>query len=200
MIFMRDRLFSFPRLVAAGRTLFLGTALTLLAALPTQAAEMVRFSFWLLERSVSVDSLEAFAEDGTVAPDLALVLRFLNDEQEVDFRNALNSSNTLDLVAVSQSFYDPMGERALGFLGNVIQTGGRQNGLRAIRAAIIQSAGQPDGFTVLDVLRNFPTESVRLDFEVALRGVRRADGFFRETDAVIAGIQSLWRRRNLLCP
>jgi len=191
MIFMRDRRFYVPSLIEAGRTLLLGTAVTLLAALPTQAAETVRFSFWLFERSVSVDSLEAFAEDGTVAPDLVPVLRLLSDEQEADFRNALNSSNTLDVVAVSQSFYDPMGEQALGFLGNVIQTGGRQNGLRAIRAALIQSAAQPEGFTVLDVLRNFPTESVRLDLEVALRGVRRADGFFRETDAVIAGIQSL---------
>lgn len=191
MISIRDRPFPFPRLVAVGRTLVLGIAASMLATMPAHAAETVRFRFWLLERSVTVDSLEAFADEGTVNSDLAFFLEFIDDTQAADFRNALTVSNTLNPVAVAQTFYDPMGEQSLRFLGNVIQTGGRQNGLYALRAALIQSADQPNGFTILDMLRNFPTDEVLLDLDVALRGVRRADNFFRQTDRVIAGLQSL---------
>ncbi len=177
--------------------LLLGLSLTLLLAWPTllalpiQAAERIYFSFGLLERSISVASLEAYAETGQVGSDLARFLNFLTPEQQVELRTALTVSHQLSPVAVSQSFYEPMGEQVLGYIGNLIQTGKRQNGLFALRSALILAAGQPGGFTLLDVLHQFPTRGIRFDLKVALEALRQGERFFNQTNAVIDGIEQL---------
>lgn len=179
------------RLYQFGIRVVIGAAIVGLMALPVRAAERVYFSYGALERSVAVSSLEAYAEEGTVNPDLAFFLGFLDEDVRDQFRTALTTSHQINPVAVSQSFYEPMGERALGYVGNLIQTGKRQNGLYALRSALILAAAQPGGFTLLDVLRQFPTSGMRIDLEVALHALRRGEAFFEETNAVIAGIEQL---------
>lgn len=70
--------------------MIIGTAIVGLTALPVRAAERVYFSYGVLERSVAVSSLEAYAEDGTVNSDLAFFLRFLDEDVRDEFRTALD--------------------------------------------------------------------------------------------------------------
>lgn len=174
--------------------MLIGIVLVVAAALPVTAAERLFFSFGLLERSVSLASLEAFADDGTVNPDLAFFLQFLDPPVRQEFRTVLNTSHQVSPVALSQSFYEPMGEKVLSFIGELIQTGKRQNGFYALRSAIVLAAAQPNGFTPLDVLRQFPTQGMRIDIRVALSMVRRGELFFEQTNAVINGIEQLARQ------
>jgi predicted dienelactone hydrolase len=174
-----------------GLHVLLGVTSVMLAALPTKAAEKVYFSYGLLERSISVESLEDYAEDGTVNADLRFFLGFLNSNVRSEFRTVLQNSYQISPVIVAQSFYEPMGERALGYVGNLIQTGKRQNGLYALRSALILAAAQPEGFTLIDVLRQFPTEGMRVDLQVLLSILRQGEAFFQNTNAVIAGIEEL---------
>ena len=173
------------------RFLILATVTVFLTAIPVRAAERLYFSYGLFERSVSISSLEAYAEDGTVNADLGFFLNFLNSDIEEELQKALNTKYELDPVAISQSFYDPIGETSLRYIGRGIQTGGRQNGLYALRAALVQAAEEPDGFTVLDVLRQFPTEGMRIDLKVLVEGLRAGRRFLEETNQVIDGIQQL---------
>ena len=188
-----------PKIRRFSWQVLLGIALTLLLALPTvlsvpvRAAESIHFSYGLLERSLQVSSLEAYAQDGRVNSDLARFLRFLSPDQRVELRTALNTTHRLSPVAVSQGFYEPRGERVLSYIGHLIQTGQRQNGLSALRSAMILSAAQPDGFTLLDVLRRFPTRGIRFDLKVMLAAARQGEQFFQETNAVIDGIEQLAR-------
>ncbi|WNZ21799.1 alpha/beta hydrolase [Leptolyngbya sp. NK1-12] len=177
-----------------GLQTLLGFVCTISLPLPGKAAETVHFSYGLFERSVAVTSLEAYAKDGTVHPDLAFFLGFLTPEVREEFRTALRTSHQLSPVVVSQSFYEPMGEKALGYVGNLIQTGKRQNGLHALRSALILAAAQPGGFTLIDVLRQFPTQDMRIDLRVALNALRQGEAFFQETNAVITGIEQLARQ------
>lgn len=174
-----------------GLQVLLGATLIGLTLLPVRAAEKVYFSYHLLERSVSVNSLESYAKEGTVNADLAFFLSFLDSEVRDEFRTALNTSYNISPVVVSQIFYEPMGEKALGYVGNLIQTGKRQNGLYALRSALILAAAQPDGFTLIDVLRQFPTQGMRINLEEALSALRQGERFFHDTNAVIAGIEQL---------
>ncbi|MCU0527743.1 MAG: alpha/beta hydrolase [Elainella sp. Prado103] len=184
----RNRLYQF------GVQLLLGVVLVMSMALPIRAAERVFFSFGLLERSLSIASLEAYAADGTVNPDLAFFLHFMPPEVRTEFRTVLNTSHQVSPVALSQSFYEPMGEQVLQRVGDLIQTGQRQNGFYALRSAIVLAALQPNGFTPIDVLRQFPTQGMRIDLRVALAMARRAEQFFEQTNAVIAGIEELARQ------
>ena len=172
-------------------TVTLGIASAVFTTLPAKAADRIHFSYGLFERSLSVESLDAYAEDGTVNSDLAFFLGFLSPEARTEFRTVLNTTYDLDPVAVSHSFYEPMGERSLRYVGNVIQTGQRQNGLYALRSALVLAAAQPDGFTLIDVVRQFPTQGMRIDLKVLLRGLRRGEEFFNQTNAVIDGIEQL---------
>lgn len=178
----------------SGLRVLLGIASAVLTALPAKAAEKIYFSYGILERSVSVASLEDYAEDGTVNSDLAFFLHFLSSDVRNEFRTVLQTSYQLSPVIVSQSFYEPMGERALGYVGNLIQTGKRQNGLHALRSALILAAAQSEGFTLIDVLRQFPTDGMRVDLQVALNVLRRGESFFQNTNAVIHGIEELARQ------
>jgi predicted dienelactone hydrolase len=171
--------------------LLLGMAAVLLTAIPVKATDRIHFSYGLLERSVSLASLETYAEDGTVKPDLAFFLNFLSPADRDDLRQALTTRHQLNPVAVSQTLYAPLGETSLRYIGHLIQTGKRLNGLYAIRAALIQAAAEPDGFTILDVLRHYPTSAMRIDLAVALEAYRRGNAFLNETNAVIAGIDHL---------
>ncbi len=192
--------FGFPslsrtrKLGQVGLQVLLGFLFAVLVSLPGKAAERVHFSFGLLERSVSVASLEAYAEAGTVNSDLAFFLSFLTPEVREEFRTVLRTDYRLSSVAVAQSFYEPMGEQVLGYVGNLIQTGKRQNGLYALRSALILAAAQPSGFTLIDVLRQFPTQGMRIDLKVALNALRRGEAFFNQTNAVITGIEELARQ------
>lgn len=179
------------RIHELGLQALLSITSAVLTALPTQAAEKIYFSYGLLERSVSVASLEDYAENGTVNSDLGFFLGFLDSEVRNEFRTVLQTSYRISPVIVSQSFYEPMAERALGYVGNLIQTGQRQNGLYALRSALILAAAQPEGFTLIDVLRQFPTDGMRVDLRVVLNVLQQGEAFFQNTNAVIAGIEEL---------
>jgi predicted dienelactone hydrolase len=171
-----------------------GAAAVACTALPGKAAEKIYFSYGLLERSVSVASLETYAKDGTVNSDLAFFLNFLQPEVQNELRTVLNTSHQLSPVAVSQSLYEPMGEQVLSYVGDLIQTGKRQNGFYALRAAFILAAAQSNGFTLLDVLRQFPTPGIRVDLKFALNTLKQGETFFQQTNSVISGIEQLARQ------
>lgn len=167
------------------------TASVVATAVPGHAAERLYFSYGLFERSISVESLEAFAEDGTANDDLRFFLSFLDSEARDEFQKALGATHQLDPVAISNSFYDPIGEDGLRYIGRGIQTGGRQNGMYALRSALVLAAAEPGGFTILDVLRQFPTKDMRIDLKVLVEALRAGKQFFEETNQVVDGIQQL---------
>lgn len=146
-----------------------------LLAFPGFSAERIFASYGPLERDIAVDALETYALTGELTEELAVYSRYLTPEQLEQVRDGLLVSADIDVIAVSQFLYTPQGEAILQGLGEVIQTAGRLNGAKAIRAAVILAAANPDGgLNVLNVLKHFPTEGVRLDlgqFSVLARAV-----------------------------
>ena len=169
-------------------SLLWGTAVALLTALPVRAAERLVFSYGPMEFYLAVASLEAYAKEGTVAPDLAFYLRFIKPEDRPELRQALNDSRAINPFSVSQVLYTPGGQTALQNLGNLFQTTARQNGLYALRAAMIQAAAEPGGISALGVLRHFPSQDVRISIPSVLRLARRVNRFVDETNAVVKAI------------
>jgi predicted dienelactone hydrolase len=87
--------------------------------------------------------------------------------------------------------YAPIGAESLQNIGALIQTESRQNGFYALRAALIQSAADPEGLSVLGVLRHFPTQSVHIDVALILQLADRISQFAALSDAAVSEIQSL---------
>lgn len=133
-----------------------------LSARPALSAERVSINLGILQDSFKVSSLETFAATGKVPPDLRDYIRLLDDEQRAQLRIALSAKADVSVVAVAQFLYSPQGEVLLQRLGQVIQSEARQPGFFGIRAALILAAAEPEGITLLGVLRKFPTPGIRV--------------------------------------
>jgi predicted dienelactone hydrolase len=82
---------------------------------------------------------------------------------EAKVRDALQVSHQISPWQLSQLLYSPIGEETLQNIGSLIQTESRQNGFYALRSALIQSAADPEGLSLLGMLRHFPIQSIHID-------------------------------------
>jgi predicted dienelactone hydrolase len=150
------------------------------------SAERVTISYGLLERSVTVNALEQYAKTDQVAPDLVAYLRYLDDEQADQLRQALVAPANLDAVAVSQFLYTEQGEILLRRLGEVVRTESNLSGFYALRSALILAAAQPEGLTALNVLKQFPLNDIRIDLRRTLAFMDELQALIRRTQEAVA--------------
>ena len=154
--------------------------------LPALAAERIYGSYALLERSISVAALETYAKEGKLDDDLAVYAQYINPQQLAQLRRVLLTRIELSPVAVSQFLYTPIGETLLERLGQVIQTESRQPGFYALRSALVLAAADPQGLTLLSVLRQFPTRSIRIDLKRSIQIASELESLIKKTNRAIA--------------
>lgn len=163
----------------------------LLMPYKTLAAERIFANYAVLERSISVASLEAYAKQGILDEDLAVYAQYATPEQLEQLRKILLLKADISPVIISQFLYTPQGEIALQRLGQVVKTGTRQPGLFAIRAALILAASDPEGLTLLNVLKKFPTEGILIDLNRASQIARELQQIVNQTNQATALINRL---------
>lgn len=130
------------------------------------AAERIVVSYNILERSISIDDLQNFADTGELSPQLREYAGILglDKEQLESIATLLTTPADLGVVAVSQFLYTAQGKLLLKQVSEVIQTPSRQAGFSATRAALILAAADPEpGLTILNFLRKYPSEVIRID-------------------------------------
>ncbi len=136
-------------------------------AAPSRAAERLIISYGALERTVSLADIEAFAATGQLTPQLQAYNRYLqlSPAQLDQAQQVLNApAQNLRPVGIAQFLYTPQGERLLRELTRVVRTPARVGDFSALRAAIILGATNAEnGITLLDVLRAYPLEAIRID-------------------------------------
>jgi predicted dienelactone hydrolase len=155
----------------------------------TLAADRLTLAYGLLERSVSVNSLSAYANDGSVEGDFKAYAKYLEPEQLEDLRRILRTRANLSSVAVAQFLYTEQGEALLRRLGEVIRTESNLSGFYATRAAMILAAADPEGLTPLNVLKKFPLPNVRLDLDRTIQILGDLDALVRQTQSAIALVE-----------
>ncbi len=128
-----------------------------LTSIPVRAAEKLFLSYGSLIFSVKVESLEKFAKEGTINENLSQYLDLVDSEKQAEFKEFLTKKVELDPVLVSRFFNTAMGEDILVRLGKGITIQGGTNGGHALRGAMVQAAFDPEGLTLLNVLKKFPT-------------------------------------------
>jgi predicted dienelactone hydrolase len=160
----------------------------ILTALPVRAADRIYFNYGPLDFSISVDSLEKFAKEGKVEPELALIVNRISPEQKAQLRNVLNSRYQFSSVLMSRFFYSSFGQRFLTYLGELIQVEGGQNGLYGIRSALILSTADSDGLSLINFLRKFPT-NIRLNTKRIMQQFQEVSALTSKTNALVAALQ-----------
>ncbi|HEY9650939.1 MAG TPA: alpha/beta hydrolase [Coleofasciculaceae cyanobacterium] len=156
---------------------------------PAQGAERIYVPFGPIEFSLPIASLERFAKEGKIDRALGAYTDYLTPEQLQQLREILITRVDVTPVAIAQFLYSAQGKQILARLGQVIETKAGQDGFYAIRAALIQAAAHPEGFTLLNVLREFPTYGIRINSQ---RGFQIFDGLtdlIQQTEMAISAVE-----------
>jgi predicted dienelactone hydrolase len=134
------------------------------------AAERITTFLGPLQISISVDSLETFAQEGKINPDLALIINRLNEPTKIKLRKILQQRFEVEPAFISRYVRLSIAERILGKIGEVVQLQPGVNGLTGMRAAAILAAADPEeGLTVINVLRHFPSQDIHLNSTLLLQ-------------------------------
>ena len=135
----------------------------------SQAAEKVYLIYGPFKFSVSVESLEIYAQEGIITSELAFYTNHFEQETLRQLRETLRKRHTIDGVRFSRLLRTPLMEDLLRYMGQIFSTHYDYNGFYAIRGALISAAlhqGE-QGWTVIDVMHHFPTEGIWLNTERA---------------------------------
>lgn len=168
------------------RAMGLGMIQVAIATGAAQGAERIYITYGPLERSIAISSLEAYARDGKIQPDLVAYTRYATPEQLNDLREILLARAQVGPVPVSQFLYTEQGEILLERLGEVIRTESRLSGFYAIRASLILAAADAEnGLTPLNILQQFPLRGIRIDLSRALQIVSDLEQLINQTARAI---------------
>jgi len=167
---------------------------------PALSAERLYLSYGVLERSISVAALEAYAKTGELDSDLRVYSQYVDAQRLAALQKALVIRADVTPIAVSQFLYTPQGEILLRRLGQVIQPESRDTGFYAIRAALILASSDPQGLTPLNVFRKFPTRGLRIDLQTALQIAGDLEQVITRTNQATATLAQLAQLEALATP
>jgi len=185
----RLRLFGRQGWAGLARSLGWGLVSSAIAAMPATAADRITTFFGSFQFSLSVESLELYASEGKITDELAFYTKRASPQQLAQLRSLLQQRVPVNPILISQLTYAPLGEAILQQVGTIVQTEAGQNGFYALRAAFLLAAADPTGLTVVNVLRHYPTRSVRLDLEPGFALAKEFANSAKERDRAIAAVQ-----------
>ena len=155
------------------------------------SAEAVRFYVGgPLVVSLSLDSLETFAETGQITGDLKLFTLFFDDQMMAKLRQGLQRRFSLNVVQTYKLTYSPLGREAIEQVGKVVRFTPKRNGFYGLRAAVIGAAAKSDaeGWTILDAIEQFPTETIEVNVQDLLELRRLLAIYLDYNQAVVEAI------------
>jgi predicted dienelactone hydrolase len=167
--------------------LLLGVLAPFLIAFPGRAAERIYFNYGLLGFSIEIKDLETFAETGQGVDRLGYLSRLVSG-RKTQMQGVLKTQYQVDPTMVAQFSYTQSGEQLLQEAGDIIQTSSGQNGASSLRAALILAAGDAQGLSAINFLRQLPTD-MRVDVRHALRLVRLIRSLLQETDRFVMDLE-----------
>lgn len=164
---------------------FIAVFASLMTAVPGLGAERVKLDYGGLSVEIATVELGTFATTGQVPDRLTPYMALTNPLQMASFRELLNQRLIVSDVSVSQFTHSPVGERLLNQAGQLFQSTLPEQRIDALRQAMIQAAKDKAGLTLLNVIRKFPENTVKVNVPLALSVIQEnAEIFQRRTEVV----------------
>ena len=158
---------------------------------PVYSAERIQFFYGPIGSKIEIKELEEIAKTGKIEKNSSILENYLNDEQLVLFQSLLNTRFEVDVVGISQISYSSAGSKLLKRLGQIIQTENSLNGFKALRAALIFAADDEQGLTVMNVIRQFPLETIQINLPLTLKLAKENQEIFQKQTGIVANIRKL---------
>ncbi|MBD2294694.1 alpha/beta hydrolase [Anabaena sphaerica FACHB-251] len=155
------------------------------------AAEKIYASYSILEIPIPVISLETYTKTGRIDDELAVYQQYISSQQLQELRQILLRSIKISPAVASQFLHTQQGEFLLRRLAKLITTKFSQteSEFDDLRTAIISASGEPEGLTLLNLLRKYPSSIIRLNLADSLEIAGELEKLISETNQAIAVIQ-----------
>jgi predicted dienelactone hydrolase len=161
-------------------------AIGLVSPSAAPAAEKVHASYGFIELTILVKDLEIYANSGRLSPALQAYAKYFKPNQLQELRGALTKRIELPSQAVSQFLYTPTGEKLLERASELITDKSKGASVQALRSAMILSAYDSQGLTVLNMLQKYPDEGIQLDVAQGLEVFQNIRTLVQQTNGAIA--------------
>jgi hypothetical protein len=166
----RSMLSVMRRIIQTGTlgVLLLGLGEGVLSPNHASAAEQIILKYGPMRAPVSVADLSRFAETG----EMSLALRAymgLSNQNPDEVRNHLNRSISVSPRFLDRALNNRLGKRLLDEMGDMTQTPSGQLSGQALRASLILSAADDGEITLVDLIENYPAQTVEVDVASLIR-------------------------------
>ena len=141
----------------------LGLVPEMILAKPSLSADNIRFVYGPFNCSLSVKSLETYAKTGEVTREFRFYTKFLDEKTLTQLRHWLQRRFDNNHVEMHRYTRTPEGELMLQELGAVLKTHSERNGFYALRAALLEASAKESGWTIIDVISEFPNDNLQID-------------------------------------
>jgi predicted dienelactone hydrolase len=158
---------------------------------PVFAADRLEVTFSSLNFSIPIADLETYANTGKVSPELQSYARAVSPEDFIELRRILKHKIQLPPKAVSRMVYNTMGDILLQRIGVVLKTGTGQNGKNDLQVAFVKSAESPQGLTLISLLKNFPSPTIRFDLDTAVLMIKEAVKLYYNRQTLVNAVRQV---------
>jgi len=130
------------------------------------AAEEIKITYSIFSRTIKVNSLKTFAEEGKSTRKLKRILR-ATGSPEKEIRAVLNRDFEIPITIASKLVYSEIGNVFLTRLSSIIhppRANDERTGMLALRASVVQGIKIGDGkINLIKFFEGYPTKTVILD-------------------------------------
>ena len=132
----------------------------------TNAAEKIKITYGIFSRTIKVNSLKTFAEEGKSTKKLKRILKATGSPDN-EIRTILNKDFEIPITIASKLVYSEIGNVFLTRLSSVIhppKANDERTGMLALRSSVIQGIYIGNGnINLINFFEGYPTKTVVLD-------------------------------------
>ena len=130
------------------------------------AAEEIKIIYSIFSRTINVNSLKTFAEEGNSTKKLKRILKATKSSDK-EIRSILNKDFEIPITIASKLVYSELGNVFLTRLSSIIhpsKADDQRTGLLALRSSVIQGINLGNGkINLINFFEAYPTKTVILD-------------------------------------
>ena len=130
------------------------------------AAEEIKITYSIFSRTIKVNSLKTFANEGKSTRKLKRILKATGSADK-EIRKVLNKDFEVPITVASKLVYSEIGNVFLTRLSSIIhppKANDERTGMLALRASVIQGIKQGNGkINLINFFEGYPTKTVILD-------------------------------------
>ena len=131
-----------------------------------QSAEKIKIIYSIFSRTVTVDSLKTFAENGNSSKSLRKILNATGSSDE-KIQSILNNKYQIPITIASKLVYSEIGNVFLNRLSSILHTpntNDEKTGMLALRSSVIKGLYTGNGkINLVSFFESYPTKTVILN-------------------------------------